>query len=132
MNVSDFKFFEKIDAFWVKKVPSRQFISFAFINSYHCDEDMVLHITRLCTDHDADHVSPFRKFSIICYHVLKVGLLPSKKTRVICFIESPSNMMKNTFYFTWKFFSFSRYLRFCNDFLVGLIRKIRLILKSWC
>ena len=29
---------------------------------------------------------------------LKVGLLPSKKICVICFIESPLKMMKNAFY----------------------------------
>ena len=33
---------------------------------------------------------------------LKVRLSPSKKIRVICFIESPLKMMKNTFYFILK------------------------------
>ena len=32
----------------------------------------------------------------------KVGLLPSKKIYVICFIESPLRMMKNAFYFILK------------------------------
>ena len=33
---------------------------------------------------------------------LKVGLSPSKKNCVICFIESPLKMMKNAFYFILK------------------------------
>ena len=33
---------------------------------------------------------------------LKVGLSPSKKMCVICFIESPLKMMKNAFYFVSK------------------------------
>ena len=36
------------------------------------------------------------------YHLLKVGLSPSKKTCVTCFIESPLKMMKNAFYFIVK------------------------------
>ena len=32
----------------------------------------------------------------------KVGLSPSKKNGVICFIESPLKMMKNAFYFILK------------------------------
>ena len=32
----------------------------------------------------------------------KVGLSPSKKTCVTCFIESPLKMMKNAFYFIVK------------------------------
>ena len=32
----------------------------------------------------------------------KVGLLPSKKIYIICFIESPLKMMKNAFYFILK------------------------------
>ena len=31
--------------------------------------------------------------------IIKVGLLPSKKHRVICLIESPLKTMKNAFYF---------------------------------
>ena len=33
---------------------------------------------------------------------VKVGLLPSKKIYVICFIESPLKVMKNAFYFILK------------------------------
>ena len=47
--------------------------------------------------------------------------------------ETPLKMMKNAFYFTYRLFSFSRYLSFWLNFLVmyksGLIRKIRLISK---
>ena len=35
---------------------------------------------------------------------LKVGRSPSKKNCVICLIESPIKMMKNTFYFILKAF----------------------------
>ena len=57
--------------------------------------------------------------------VLKVGLSPSKKIRVICFIESPLKMMKNTFFISsLKLFSFSRYLGFCNDLLVMLKKRL--------
>ena len=48
---------------------------------------------------------------------LKVGLLPSRKKCVICFIESPLQVMKNA-YFILELFSFSRYLSFYHDFLV--------------
>ena len=34
--------------------------------------------------------------------ILKVGLSPSKKISVICFIEGPLKIMKNTFYFILK------------------------------
>ena len=33
---------------------------------------------------------------------LKVGLSPTKKNCIICFIESPIKMMKNVFYFILK------------------------------
>ena len=67
--------------------------------------------------------------------LIKVGLSPSKKICVICLIESPLKIMKNAFCFILKALFFSRYLRFCHDFLVkkciknGLIRKIRLTSK---
>ena len=41
-------------------------------------------------------------FYIYKYRLLKVGLSPSKKISVICFIESPLKMMKNAFYFILK------------------------------
>ena len=44
--------------------------------------------------------------------VLKVGLSPSKKIRVICFIESPLKMMKNTFYFIFKALFILKIFRF--------------------
>ena len=52
--------------------------------------------------------------------IFKVWFSPSKKYCVICFIESPLKMMKNTFYFNAfeKLFSFSRHLIFYHDFLV--------------
>ena len=57
--------------------------------------------------------------------ILKVGLSPSKKIYVICFIESPLKMMKNAFYFILKnLFSFSRYLSFCHDFSVMLKKRV--------
>ena len=36
------------------------------------------------------------------YLLLKVGLLPSKKSCFICFNENPLKMMKNDFYFILK------------------------------
>ena len=59
----------------------------------------------------------FKKF-LSNIHVVKVGLSPSKKNCVICFIEISLKMMNNAFYFILKLFSFSRYLSFCQDFLV--------------
>ena len=50
-------------------------------------------------------------------NLLKVGLLPSKKSCFTCFHESHLKM-KNAFYFTlFPLFSFSRYLNFSIDFL---------------
>ena len=40
--------------------------------------------------------------------LIKVGLSPAKKNRVICLIESPLKMMKNAFYFILKVCFFSR------------------------
>ena len=40
-----------------------------------------------------------------------------KNVFIICFNESPSNIMKNAFYFILKLFLFSRYFSFCLDFL---------------
>ena len=36
------------------------------------------------------------------YQLFKAGLLPSEKKCVVCFIESPPEMMKNAFYFILK------------------------------
>ena len=47
-----------------------------------------------------------------------------KKDCVICSIESPLKMMKNTLFSSWKLFSFSRYLRFCLDFLIRLEKRL--------
>ena len=47
-------------------------------------------------------VYPFSYESDIMFQKFKVGLSPSKKISVICFIESPSKMMKNAFYFNLK------------------------------
>ena len=71
--------------------------------------------------------------SYIASVLLKVGISPSKKNCVTCFIESPLKIVKNAFYFILKLLSFSRYLSFCHDFWScrknGLIRKIRLTSK---
>ena len=54
--------------------------------------------------------------SVLC---LKVGPSSSKRKCVIFFIESTLKMMKNRFLFHLESsFKFSRYLRFCHDFLV--------------
>ena len=53
-------------------------------------------------------------FYIYKYRLLKVGLSPSKKISVICFIESLLKTMKNVFL---------RYLSFCHDFLVTLKKR---------
>ena len=45
------------------------------------------------------HLSQSRRYE--CYR-LKVGLSPSKKNYVICFIESPLKMIKNAFCFILK------------------------------
>ena len=49
-----------------------------------------------------------------------LGLLISLKVRPSpsVLIESLLEMMENAFYFILKAFSFSRYLRFCHEFLV--------------
>ena len=63
----------------------------------------------------------FSKISIFWWSpksIIKVGVSPSKTTCLICFIESHLKLLENTFYFILKLFSFSRYLNFCNDFLV--------------
>ena len=56
---------------------------------------------------------------IIFQVIFKVGLSPSKKIRIICFIESFLKMMKNAFYFILialfilKIFKFLSW-RFCH------------------
>ena len=73
----------------------------------------------------------FSKISIFWWSpksIIKVGLSPSKTTCLICFIESHLKLLENTFYFILKLFSFSRYLNFCNDFLV--MQEKRLDLKD--
>ena len=59
---------------------------------------------------------------------LKGALLGLKQSLAT---ESPSKMMKNGFYFTWKALSVFKIFKFLLDFLVmyknGLIKKIRLI-----
>ena len=54
-------------------------------------------------------VKPFKN------KLFKVGLSPSKKNCVVCFVESALKIMKNAFYFILKLFSFSRC--FCHDLL---------------
>ena len=64
---------------------------------------------------------------------INVRLLRSKKICVFCFIDRPSKMMKNAFYFILKVLLFSRYFVFVTTFLScrrnSLIRKIRLTSK---
>ena len=71
-------------------------------------------------------------FLVKFWPFLKVGLSPYKKNCVICLSENSLKMMKNGFCFI-KFFLFSRYLSFCQDFSScrknGLIRQIRLTSK---
>ena len=45
---------------------------------------------------------------------VKVGLSPSKKTCVICFIESPLKIMKNDFYFILKSLSILKIFKFLS------------------
>ena len=45
---------------------------------------------------------------------IKVGLSPSKKNCVICFIESPLKFMKNTFYFIVKALFVLKILKFLS------------------
>ena len=45
---------------------------------------------------------------------IKVGLPPSKKNCVICFIESPLKMMKNAFYFILKALFFLKIFKFLS------------------
>ena len=52
------------------------------------------------------------------YHLLKVGLSPSKKTCFTCFIESTLKLMKNPFYFILKTLFVLKIFKFCHDFLV--------------
>ena len=54
---------------------------------------------------------------IILDHLLKVGLSPSKKICVICFIENPLKMMRNACYVMLKAL-FVLVMTFCHDFLV--------------
>ena len=49
---------------------------------------------------------------------LKVGLSPSEKNCVMCLLESPLKIMKNTFYFILKGLFGLKIFRFCHDFLV--------------
>ena len=49
---------------------------------------------------------------------MKIGLLPSKNTCVISFIESPLKTMKNAFYFILKAFSILKIFSFRLDFLI--------------
>ena len=48
----------------------------------------------------------------------KAGLSTSKFFFVICFIESHLKMIKNAYFSSKNLFSFSRYLKFYNDFMV--------------
>ena len=65
----------------------------------------------------------------------KVGLSPSKKICVICYDKSSLKMIKNTFYFILKAHFELRVYKFFLDAWSyrknGLIRRIRLILKSF-
>ena len=57
---------------------------------------------------DTEVVVPLKYLSNIWrfldFPSVKVGLSPSKKISVICFIKSPLKTMENTFYFTSKAF----------------------------
>ena len=52
----------------------------------------------------------------------KVGLSPSKKVVFICFNESPSKVMENTFYFKLKAFLVLEVFRFLSQ-LFGYLEK---------
>ena len=75
------------------------------------------------------------KQSYTCYHVICMAVpltsdshLP--KNRVICFIESPLNMIKNAFYFTLKALFFLKILKFLSWLFAHVkIGKIGLISK---
>ena len=47
-------------------------------------------------------------------NTFKVGLSPSKKACVICFIESPLNMIKNAFYFILNAFFVLKIFKFLS------------------
>ena len=53
---------------------------------------------------------------------IKVGLSHLVKKIIVCVTESSLKMMKNSFYFILKLFSFSRYSNFCS-WLFGHIEK---------
>ena len=53
---------------------------------------------------------------------IKVGLSPSKKNCVICFIESPLKMMKNAFYFILKTLFVLKIFKFLS-WLFGYVGK---------
>ena len=54
--------------------------------------------------------------------ILKVGLSPSKKNCVICFIESPLKKMKNAFYFILKALFVLKIFKFLS-WLFGYVGK---------
>ena len=64
------------------------FIFLSTISFYHLKQSVYLRFYRFC----------FQMKSFF----FKVGLSPSEKNCVICFIESPLKMMKNAFYFILK------------------------------
>ena len=53
---------------------------------------------------------------------LKVGLSPSKKVSVICFIENPLKMMKDAFYFIVKALFILKIFKF-SSWLFGHVEK---------
>ena len=54
--------------------------------------------------------------------LIKVGLSPSKKKRIICFNDSPSEMMKNAFYFISKALFVLKIFKF-SSWLFGHVQK---------
>ena len=62
---------------------------------------------------------------------VKVGLSPSKKNCVICFIESPFEMMKNAFYFTLKALFVLKIIKFFS-WLFGQVGKTAWLERWGC
>ena len=62
------------------------------------------------------------EFAARYWKILKVGLSPSKKTCVICFIERSLKMMKNAFYFILKALFVHKIFKFLS-WLFGHVEK---------
>ena len=65
----------------------------------------------------------FNSYFLTLFNILlvtfKVGLSPSKKNCVICFIERPLTMMKNGFYFILKALFVLKIFKFLSTLHVG-------------